>query len=180
LVNIALVGMARTGKNTVADMIRDYLELNGHGHTRLMSFGEELKTRFHDAFPEIPEIPKPRDGYEMFGKLGRHFDENIWVKALSLEMSGWKGLYQNFIITDLRQPNEERWAKENNFILIDVWSNLEDRRKRSQNDSNFTPINKSELKLHEIECSYRINNTDGLDYLQEQVETIMKEVLSNG
>lgn len=176
---IALVGYARSGKDTVGEMMQDYLELNGHGHTVLMGFGDALKDRFHDAFPDVPEDPKPREGYERFGQLGRDLDNYIWIKALEKDMNLCELSYSNVIVTDLRQPNEEKWARENGFIFVGVWAYPNDREKRSSNDSTFEIVNKSEEKLHEINLDYTIYNIDSLDFLKTQVINVIEEVLES-
>jgi dephospho-CoA kinase len=177
MIKIALKGYARSGKDTVAEIIQDYLETNGHGYTRKLAFGDELRARFHDAFPEIAENPKPREGYEQFGKLGRELDQNIWVKAVAVEMSSWEELFQNFVISDLRQVNEADWCRENGFVIVEVWSPESLRKYRSGQDTKFIPVNESEERLHEIETDYKIFNLYDFDSLEEQVRLIVEAII---
>lgn len=167
---IALVGYSRSGKDTVGKMFREYI-----GMARQVSFGHELKARFHDAFPEVPAEPKPRELYEKFGKLARDIDPDFWVKCADDYIKFWEGFgYHNFTLTDLRQENEEAWARKNGFILIEVWSPLGQRKARSVGDTNFEYVNNSEKYLHRIACDYTIYNTKDLDFLKKQVQYVME------
>jgi hypothetical protein len=177
MIRIALMGYARSGKDTVAEFITDYLEPKGHGYTRRMAFGDVLKARFHDAFPEIPEDPKPREGYEKFGQLGRDLKPTMWIDSLAVELAGWTGLYKNFVISDLRQPNEAQWCRENGFIIIQVWSPDKMREVRSGNDTTFNSVNTSEKNLHLIDSDYTIYNITNLEDLEEQVEEVLEAII---
>lgn len=178
---IGIVGYSRTGKDTVALMIRDYFYSYGHGKTKQLAFGDELKRRFFQAFPEAKHGNKPREAYENFGELGRGIDKDFWIKPVEQELNWYYGIYENFVISDIRQPNEAKWALENGFILIKVWSPEEIRRERSKGDSNWTAVNPSEKHLESIKCSHVVWNMYDLENTKEQVEFIIeKGILKNG
>lgn len=170
---IALVGYSRSGKDTVAQMIQDEIK-----SCIPLAFGDSMKTLFHDLFPDIPEEPKPRDLYENFAQSMREFDEDVWVRKVEKKMSGYRKNF-NFIITDVRQPNEARWARENGFTLVEVWSPLGFRIQRSEFDSEFAAVTKSEEFLHDIKCDYTIKNHGSLEELKERVNgliTVLKMI----
>lgn len=175
---IGLVGYARTGKDTVCQMIQEYLFLNGHGKTKQLAFGDELKDRFFKAFPEAFGGKKPREWYEDFGELGRGIDVNMWIKPVEHKIDFFSDIYENFVITDIRQKNEANWAKDNDFILINVWSPAKLRQERSKDDSEWQPVNRSERFLHEIDFDYEIMNGTDFEDLKKQVEYTMEEIIN--
>lgn len=169
---IALVGYARSGKDTVGWMMKKHLE-----HAKLVSFGSELRDRFHTAFPEVPKEPKPRDLYEKFGKLGRAIDPDLWIDYTENSIRLWEFFgYTDFILTDLRQKNEEEWARKNGFILVEVFATDEDRKFRSLNDAEFQLVNNSEKYLDRIKCDHLIFNVGDRDHLKEQVLSVINAI----
>lgn len=175
---IGIVGYTRSGKDTVGELMFEYLIK--HGKTRKLALGDSLSQRFYEAFPEAKTDKKPREWFETFGELGRQIDKNLWINSLSLEIRTWSGFgYENFIVTDIRQPNEAKWARENGFTLVSVLCPPKIRQKRSKDDTNWQPVNHSERFLHEIETYYGIVNDSDLKDLQNQVNYIMEE-LTNG
>lgn len=158
------MGYARSGKNTVAQMIAEHSK----GSTRELAFGEELKSRFHLAFPEIPHEPKPREGYELFGKLGRELDPDFWVNALTIGLMASHNI-DNIVITDLRQPNEAEWCRRNGFKIVYVSTATSLRKERSVGDSHFYEVNVSEKEIENIEYDYLIANNGSLESLEQQV-----------
>lgn len=178
---IALVGYARSGKDTVGKMIINYMKEHGHDTTRQLAFGDNLRERMFEAFPEVrQQKKKPREWFETFGELGRRIDTDIWVNAVDSQYKFYKLVgYQNFVITDLRQPNEAEWARENGFTIIKIDSPVALRAERSKDDTGFQGVNYSERLLHEIEADYSIMNLYSEERLQERVYKLMGG-LSNG
>lgn len=174
---IALVGYARTGKDLVGEMIIQHLKDKGHGKTKRLAFGDELKERFFEAFPEAYQDKKPRKWFEDFGELGRQIEPNIWINAVSGKIKYFDN-YNNFVVTDCRQPNEAKFLKENGFVLVTVWSPSKVRQKRSKDDAEWQPVNHSERFLHEIETDYAIMNDSDIEDLQRQVDYIMEEIVN--
>lgn len=173
---IALMGYARSGKGEVAKLINDWLIMNGEGIVRTLSFGEELKTRFHEAFPEIPADPKPRLGYEKFAKLGRDFDEDFWVKCLNWKYKLLGEIYNNFTIDDLRQSNEAEWCRANGFHIVYVQANSKLREERSAGDTEWVAVNVSEREIVTIEPDYVLVNSGSLEDLAREVHQLMEEL----
>lgn len=173
---IALLGYARSGKGEVAKLISQWLVLNGDGMARTLSFGEELKKRFHEAFPEIPKEPKPRLGYEKFAKLARDFDEDFWVKCLDWKHKLLGEIYDNFTIDDLRQSNEAEWCRTNGFHIVYVQADPHLRKERSANDTEWVAINESEKEIGIIGEDYVIVNSGSMEELAQEVYNIMEEI----
>jgi hypothetical protein len=176
---IALVGLTRVGKDSVFEMIKSYLQTNGHGQTTRLAFGDDLKHRLYSAFPEASIIEgKPREWYETFGELGRQIETDMWVKAVNLKYKRSLTLgIDNFVITDVRQPNEAQWALDNGFILIKVYAPKELRQDRAKGDKSWQPVNPSERKIETIHCRYIIWNMLDLQNTKEQVEFLLDGLL---
>jgi dephospho-CoA kinase len=171
---IALLGYARSGKDTVAGIISK----NAKNPTVQLAFGTRLKSLFHETFPDVPMVPKPRNGYERFGKAMRDIDKEVWINhvAKMLEKCEAYEVDFNCIITDVRQLNEVEWCKANGFHLIYVnsWDRL--RRERSEGDSEFNEVNESERELWVINSDYVIFNNGTLADLEAQVVEILDEI----
>lgn len=174
---IALVGYARTGKDTVCQMIQDYLQANGHGNTKRLAFADEMKNRLYEAFPELYLGKKPREIYETFGELGRSIDSEMWIRPVSYELKLYNGIYENFVITDVRQPNEAKWARENGFTFIKVWCPPNTRKERAKGDYTWKAVNPSEDELHIIQTDYIIFNMFDFENLKDQVKFIIEKGL---
>lgn len=172
---IALMGYARSGKDTVAQMIRG--ELN---KVWTAAFGDELKVQFHKTFSDIPADPKPRDGYEKFGQVLREIDPDIWIKPVHGLMkfieANWAD--RHIVVTDLRQPNEAKWAKENGFTIVYVHASDEIRMGRAAGDAQWHSINSSEAEIWMIDYDYCIYNEDNERVLLEQVKRMIQGLVA--
>ncbi len=169
---IALMGYARAGKDTIASIMIEKLA----GQTTRLAFGDQLKNLFHDIF-DIPANPKPREGYEKFGQTLREIDQMVWIKQLEKDMKYHQSMgVQNFIITDVRQPNEAMWCKDNGFIVIFVSSKESFRKERSVNDSVFIPVNESEKLIFSIDRDYSIDNNYSLEVLKTHIDKLLERM----
>lgn len=90
---------------------------------------------------------------------------------LSKTVSRYRG-HKHIILTDLRQKNEEKWARENGFTLIEVWSPIGFRIQRTDDDS-FVAVTKLEENLHDIKCDYTIKNIGSLEELDMRVDGLV-------
>lgn len=170
---LALMGYARSGKDSVAEIIE-----NEMFPVEKFAFGTELKRMFHEAFPNIPLNPKPRRGYEIFGKAMRDIDKNVWVNKVSKRVNYYEKYSPdcNFIITDLRQPNEADWCRDNGFYVIYVHAAEDLRRERSQGDSEFIAVNESESEIWMIDSDFTIYNNGSLTGLEQSVKEVLNSI----
>lgn len=124
-INIALTGKMRSGKDTVA---RNLIRLMSEEYkVQTFAFGDSLKEFAKVLFPnEFKDDRKPRDLYQWFGQTLRSRDEDIWINQLVRELNKHNTTYEALnmkvvnVITDLRQPNEYQFCKENGFYIIKV------------------------------------------------------------
>lgn len=141
---IALCGKMRSGKSLIAGHLAD-----AHGFRRV-AFGDALKRFADDIFPHFTENietldkefggtrvigkRKPRALYQTFGQTMREIDPDIWIYHAEKSLE----LYENMrdvpgvVIDDLRQPNEEEWARDNGFTIIRVNANEDTRLRRAR------------------------------------------------
>lgn len=167
---IALMGYARSGKDTIAKIMEKHL----NGTTVDLAFGDALKFHYHELFTVHDGI-KARDGYEKFGQAMRDIDPNVWVNALEKEYNTVvdRG-FNNIIITDLRQPNEYKWCKENGFTVVKVDAPATIRKVRAMNDSSFNAVNYSEMFIKDLKADYEIlNDVNDLKVLENKVITVL-------
>jgi hypothetical protein len=181
---IGITGYKRSGKDTIGDYI-----VKKHNYIRL-AFADPIKTLCKNVFTftdEQLETDKKEDiddfwghsprellqkiGTELFRetlpKLCTNIDSNIWIKSLKYKMMRiYKENPQNnkFIITDVRFPNEEKFIRDMNGILIKV------------NRSNLCCTNnkhKSESYIEKIVADYNINNNGTINELYNKIDHIM-------
>ena len=115
---------------------------------------------------------------------------NIWVNSLFADYSGiWtteKGKhdpiqeYPNWIITDMRFPNELEAIKQRNGVTIRVNRPCEEcgvlEGHKMVAHKNKPSIHESETALDSVEFDFTINNSGSIEDLIEKVKTILIEL----
>lgn len=178
IVKVALCGKMRSGKDTVANYLIDNQDV--HGITYRLAFGDKLKDMAHMLFPWIDKESKPRELYQFMNTI-RDFDLNVWVKHLEKSYQA-VSIYDNIIITDLRQQNELEWCRENGFEIVRVTSPEEMRVNRvikagdTFNKESFS--HKTEQEVDGFDVDYEIVNDGDLKELHEKVDEMMRVLKS--
>lgn len=124
---IALTGLPRSGKDTVAE------ELYWHGYTR-MSFAEPLKEAAVHLLNCSPNMPWGKHGYDReqimpeWGFSMRHFlqwlgtegmrsfQKDFWIRNMEMRLRG----YEQVVITDCRFPNEIKLVRDLGGVVIRI------------------------------------------------------------
>lgn len=185
-IKLALTGKARSGKDTVADYLREEYGMVA------FAFGNELKKEFHASYPHIPVLPKPVRGYQLFGQLQRYVvSDEVWidkcfntintVEAMAKGYTGIEGV-PDFrpLITDIRQHNEIDRCMEEGFHIIKISAPEELRIERM--DSEGDKFDKqvfefeTETTVDEFKVDYEILNYDTIESLKRQVDRVIKAV----
>ena len=111
------------------------------------------------------EILTPRKILQLLGtECGRRIiHPDIWVNSTISEYTN----EQNWIITDVRFPNEAAAIRERDGILIKI--------ERPTDDLNAT--HESETALDNYEFDYIIENTGTLEQLKKMVESLTKIII---
>ena len=196
-IKIALTGKMRSGKDTVYGILRDEFEAPSLGKAQVVqyTFGGRLKHFAHELFPDELSKGKPRKLYQEFGQLMRQIDPNVWVNQVHKKISQVED-YAVFvdehnsivvsIITDLRQPNEYKYCRDNGFHIIRIKASDETRMARMK--ANGDNVSLGDLK-HETESyvdaydvDYEIDNdslsSSSIYNIELQVEKIVADILT--
>lgn len=198
-IKIAITGKMRAGKDTVYSILAEELELalkevnnftDGVFITNQHTFGGQLKHFAELLFPEhFVGGGKPRQLFQDFGQTMRQIDENVWVKKADQAIQNkLKSTYADVhisYITDLRQPNEYKYCKENGFFILRVNATDEVRLARMMADGdNFTKEHlhhETETYVDGYEVDYDIHNNfttqNGLNELRKEIKKLVKIIL---
>ena len=127
---------------------------------------------------------KPRRLYQDVGEKLRELDPLVWVRQAEKTIL----FYENYkdhigvVISDLRLPIEEQWAKDNGFIIIRVNADESDRLariERAGDDFKAEDLrHETEQYVDSIEADYDIWNGEGVSEgeLRRKVDEIMNEI----
>jgi dephospho-CoA kinase len=181
VVKIALTGKMRSGKDTVANHL--YIR---HSFNRV-AFGDALKKNAHATFPWVSEFSKPRALYQQFGQLMRQIEPDVWIKHAERAVKGAIDFNVNtgaerigVVITDLRQPNEYEWARNNGYTIIRVTAPDEDRIARAKiagDDFNEADLeHETESHIDGFAVDFTIENNGTIDELKAQIDEVLTEI----
>lgn len=171
--DIALIGKAGSGKDTVALLLKEHIP-----DLHRLAFADPMKEFYHYIF-NVPPEPKPRQGYQWFGQEMRKHDPDVWVRQLASRYLHVKERYGGcpVVITDVRQPNEHQWCRENGFVIVRVFASDETRiRRLKQRGDNFKPEDlnhETERYVDEFKHDFLIDNDkNDMDYLRKQIKEL--------
>jgi dephospho-CoA kinase len=181
IIKIALTGKMRSGKDTVANHL--YIR---HSFNRV-AFGDALKKNAHATFPWVSEFSKPRALYQQFGQLMRQIEPDVWIKHAERAVKGAIDFNVNtgaerigVVITDLRQPNEYEWARNNGYTIIRVTAPDEGRIARAiiaGDDFNEADLeHETESHINGFAVDYEIHNDGSVDELKAQIDAILEAI----
>lgn len=139
---ISILGKARSGKNTFAEILAEELFDVTRRRFIFMAFAHELKIKVQSDFDlsydqlwgnqkEAPDhrYPKnnlhnifwtPREILQEYGELYRKIDYDFWVNALARIID--ENEYKSVIITDVRHPNEAEFVSKRKGFIIKITS----------------------------------------------------------
>lgn len=182
-IKIAIAGQFRSGKSTVAD----YLD-SKYGMVQF-AFADELKKDFHKEYPDIPMVPKPRKGYQLYGQLKRYVHgEDYWVNKCLCKIHDVRLLARNYnttglemkfspVITDLRQENELDICRKEGYFIIKVIAPEEVRIQRAEEAGDSFSLeemnHETETYVEEMDADYTIVNKGSLEQLYGAIDVVM-------
>jgi hypothetical protein len=170
---IGISGKKGSGKDTVATFIKEFLpqyenksfagKLKEMIAILLNVSTEQLEDRGYKESNLGWLNSSPRELMQKLGtEWGRSIDEDIWVKALLADYD----INENWIITDVRFPNEADAINKAGGVVIRVY----------RGDSSDTHPSETSLDNYP-DFVYKIVNTGSLKDLRNQVEFIIEEIL---
>lgn len=134
---IGLVGFLGSGKGTVGEILENFgfktESFAGHVKDiastmfiwpRWLLEGDTEKSRIFRESPcpfwsdKMGRPFTPREALQKIGtEVGRDiFDKDFWVHSLENRID----MTQNYVITDVRFPNEIEWIRKNNGIIVEI------------------------------------------------------------
>lgn len=192
-IKIALIGKARSGKNTFANNLShamyELLDAPDDFNVDGYSFAEELKTIVNKLFPNVE---KDREKLVAVGEFMRSLDPDVWVKQLGRRYNNTFNLNVNemlydfeydiptlSIITDVRRENEAQWALENGFTLIYVSAFEAYRQGRSslQDIMQARPVDDEVDKVIEAFDPLEVKNNGTEEELYAKAESLITMLL---
>ncbi|HFK1452834.1 TPA: AAA family ATPase [Bacillus pacificus] len=165
---IAFVGLPRTGKDTAGSYLaKKYF-------FQRLAFGDAMKFYYYKANPEMRDKPKDREHMIAWSQPQVEKDNLIWIRPLEDELNSiaWQG-QEDFVITDLRQPHEEQWARQNGFLIVRVVS---DSKVTEQRASALGEKVGQDLDLSRIQHDYVISNNGKLADLWSQIDCLVYHI----
>ena len=193
-IKIALTGKMRSGKDTVYGILRDEFEtpsLGDKAQVDQYTFGGRLKHFAHELFPDELSKGKPRKLYQEFGQLMRQIDPNVWINQVHKKISQVEVVDEHdsivvSIITDLRQPNEYKYCRDNGFHIIRIKASDKTRMARMKADGDNVSLgdlqHETETYVDSYGVDYEINNdslsSSSIYNIELQVEKIVADILA--
>lgn len=174
---LAVVGKMRSGKDTVADMLK------GLGFETI-AFADGITEIIQQFFPEALQGAKPRNHYQHIGQELRKLNPNVWINYLERRINGLTdedkfrfGLVDKLMVTDCRQVNEGKWLKESGFMVIKVEAFDNVRKERIKKAGEKVTAEQfyhdTEGQVDLIVPDYSIPNNGTLEDLEKQVAYMM-------
>lgn len=160
---IALCGEPRSGKDTVAVLL-------GKEYVR-MAFGDYMKYEYFKANPHMVCKPKDREDMIAWSQPQVEKDNLIWVRPLEqyfIHMYSYGE--RDFVITDLRQPHEEKWCRENGFHIVRVHAQENRRIIRAQHLGEELGTDLP----YEVPADFHIYNDGSLGDLRKSINKLLQ------
>lgn len=191
MVKIAISGKARTGKNTIAEMM-ELIFQSENKKVFMTAFADPIKNQVMNWFPDTDReilwgaselrstlIPGTEQTYRQLlieiGQLGRKFNPNIWINQTLKEVDQkmderGEDQIDIAVITDNRFHNEFLAVKKDNYLSIRII--------RPDNNYNLDDISETDLDhLDNAEFDYVISNDSDISSLRKQVKKMCKNIL---
>lgn len=174
-IKVAICGKMRSGKDTVADMLKMNMNVVP------FAFSDGIWATVRLLYPEIyarKDEEKPRRLLQELGQKMREVDPNIWVNYTFENINF--SVADNVIVTDLRQPNELEALKREGFFIIRVNADeevrLERARKAGDNFSLTDLQHETEQHIDNFEVTYDLDNNGNKAELHEEVAKVTEEI----
>lgn len=182
---ILVSGKAGSGKGTVANFLEKKIQDIPSMTVFRYGFANPLKY-MAKAFIgwDGQKDEKGRKLLQWQGRIGREYDENIWVKHFLNQLDKQSGMLPfNFsIVDDWRFPNELNYLRNNpilDVITIRVFGRggLQGEVASDSSENSLPEANSEQLELATREMyDFTIKNVDGLEQLESKVDLILSEI----
>lgn len=167
-IGIAVCGKLRSGKDTFAEIVKEYLG------AKEFKFSAGISEIIHKYYPERSRKGKLREHYQKIGQALRQLDPYVWIDHTDRAIRAYHkemGKQSPVIISDVRQKNEYRYAKGNNYIVIKIEADEDIRIDRAIEAGdlwhNGTLRHETELAVDDIPADIVITNNGTLEEFKE-------------
>jgi len=169
---IALTGKIRSGKDTVADYA-----MKKYGYIPF-SLGRIVWKYYQEVMLGGGMKLTSRQEMQTFAQTMRQFKEDVWLHHLKIKL-GLMSKDDRVIISDCRQPNEQRWFADNNYLFIRINADKQLRLQRcydAGDDFNEEDLeHETEQYVDLIPVHFDIYNNGTIEEMLEQFDAIMKK-----
>jgi dephospho-CoA kinase len=169
-----LSGKARSGKDTVANIIKDYYD---DKKTIIISFGHYIKDyakRVSDW--DGSEDTKPRELLQQLGieLIKNNIDNTLFIRRIIEDIEVFSYFYDIIIIDDVRLIDEIEILKEKykDSISIRIIRNNYNNKLTDKENNHITEIDLDNYNNFD----YVIENNNNLDELNKQLEDVLRSV----
>lgn len=169
-----LSGKARSGKDTVANLIKDYYTGK---KSIIISFGHYIKDyakRVSDW--DGSEDTKPRELLQQLGieLIKNNIDNTLFIRRIIEDIEVFSYFYDIIIIDDVRLIDEIEILKEKykDAISIRIIRNNYDNKLTYKQNNHITEIDLDNYNNFD----YVIENDNNLDELKKQLEDVLRSV----
>lgn len=172
---ICISGKARSGKDTVARLIKSRLEFEGH-KTLIIHYADYLKFICKAYFDWNGE--KDVEGRTLLQYVGtdviRANNENFWVDNVINILKLFADEWEYVLIPDCRFPNEIERIKETFYNVKTVRINRPEATLDLLTDTQKQHI--SETALDDYKFDYVIDNNETKEALVNKIDIVIKKV----
>lgn len=191
---IAICGKAKSGKNTIAKMIKKELSKHEPISCDYIAFADPVKSIARTMFPDMPEkyltgsseyrnstIPGAfKESIPLTVRqllidigtgLGRSYKADIWLDVFDYNLAKLENKNHNMIIlTDCRFINEHNHIKNKGFF------NLKIVREQSDNINHISETEQDSIPISDFD--YVVYNNGSLNDLKIEVQKVVNKLIS--
>lgn len=169
---IGVTGVARSGKDTVADIIKNHIGGTRYSfaapiYAMMAAIGFDFKDPLWDGLKEEPIAGLGKSPRQMLQTLGTEWGrelvhEELWIRLADIKLD----YSSRMIISDVRFDNEANWIRRNGLIFRVIRPDVE-----------LVNPHKSEAGITYRDCDITVENTGDLKELKRKVEFILDSVI---
>lgn len=171
-----IIGNAHAGKTTVANMIEKMYAMSLNNRLIYYKFADPL----YNVLEALGLKKNRLFMQEVSDIIKKYFGDDIFVRLCEDKIIS-TSKNDLVLIDDVRYETEFNMLKDNNFVLIGIYTDIETRRARARDLCiEFNDNHSSEQFIDELieKCDYIIENTGDIKEDLKELESIVKKIVS--
>lgn len=182
-VKIALLGKARSGKDSVANILVGDM---GFREFKLSKGIYDFISQFYRArTDQVDGGAKDRGLLQLIGQTVRKIDEDIWIDYLLEDISSYPQWHTNrVVVSDVRQANEVDALRNAGYTIIKVTASENTRIARMKAAGDIVTKEQlsyeTELSVDALDSDWVIVNEGTLEELTKAVEDVVAKIETGG